>query len=146
MKFLRNKKAKAEKNKGEEDEFPLRQRARILIEGQVFTAVMTLVTLFALFGDDFRLWFCPSVIDPYFQGCLIFCLFLFTAEVLLNSCMVNDFKWSFFFWLDVVATLSLIVDIPWIIGIVENLLQLQATINQNDAQTGSIVASDQNSS
>jgi hypothetical protein len=43
--------------------------------------------------------------------------------------MVNDFKWSFFFWLDVVATLSLIVDIPWIIGIVENLLQLKATIN-----------------
>jgi hypothetical protein len=101
---------------------------------------MTMVTLFALFGDDFRLWFCPSYIDPYFQGCLIFCLFLFTAEVLLNSCMVNDFKWSFFFWLDVVATLSLIVDIPWIIGIIEGLLQLKQTSKSSDALTGEVVA------
>jgi hypothetical protein len=79
---------------------------------------MTSVTLFALFGDDFRLWFFDSTIDPYFYSVLSLCFVLFWLEILLNSCVVDDFKYSFFFWLDIVATLSLIVDIVWLVELV----------------------------
>jgi len=27
----------------------------------------------------------------------------------------DEFKYSFFFWLDIIATLSLILDVPWLI-------------------------------
>lgn len=43
--------------------------------------------------------------------------FLFTAEVLTGSIVIDDFKYSFFFYLDIIATLSLINDIPWALNL-----------------------------
>ena len=61
MKFLQGKKRndKDKKNKlgNDDDEVTIRMRSREFVEGKLVTTVMTIVTLFALFGDDFRLWF-----------------------------------------------------------------------------------------
>jgi len=46
---------------------------------------------------------------------LIVSFALFTIEILINSVVAEDFKYSFFFWLDIIATLSLIADINWIL-------------------------------
>ena len=120
MKFLNRKDGKMKKLRGGEDEeVTIRTRVREIIEGKFVTTLMTLVTLFALFGDDFRLWFFGSWVDPYQYSILILCFFLFAIEILLNSCVVDDFKYSFFFWLDIVATLSLVIDIAWIIDWIE---------------------------
>ena len=125
MKFL-NKKNRNEKGKaklgGDDDEVTIRMKVREIVEGKVVTTVMTVFTLFALFGDDFRLWFFDSYIDPYFYVALIISLLLFALEILLNSCVVDDFKYSFFFWLDIVATLSLVVDIAWLVAAMETLV------------------------
>jgi hypothetical protein len=75
---------------------------------------MTLTTLFALFGDDLRLWFTDKSADIYFYGALSLSFVLFNTEILINSCVVDGFKYSFFFWLDIIATMSLIPDIIWV--------------------------------
>lgn len=106
------------KKGGEEDESPIRTRVREFIEGKYITVLMSLTTVFALFGDDLRLWFTDKSADPYFYGGLSASFVLFTFEILINSCVVDDFKYSFFFWLDIIATLSLITDIGWIIEFV----------------------------
>jgi len=93
---------------------PIRAKIRDIAEGSLVTIVMMLVTIYALIGDDFRAWFFSPNADPYFFGLLCFSLFAFTIEIMLNSCVIDDFKWSFFFWLDIVATASIIMDIPWI--------------------------------
>lgn len=35
-----------------------------------------------------------------------------------TTVVIDDFKYSFFFYLDIIATLSLINDIPWLLNIV----------------------------
>ncbi len=72
---------------------------------------MAACTIFALFGDDFRLWFTNKDSDVYIDGALIFTLLAFTTEILVISCVVDEFKYSFFFWLDIVATASIFVDV-----------------------------------
>ena len=72
---------------------------------------MAAVTIFALFGDDFRLWFTTKKADVFIDAALIFSLIAFTVEILVNSCVVDDFKYSFFFWLDIIATVSICVDV-----------------------------------
>jgi hypothetical protein len=79
------------------------------------TTIMSIITLYALFGDDIRLWFTSKGADDYFYGALSLSFVLFTCEILINSCVIDDFKYSFFFWLDIIATLSLIPDIDWVI-------------------------------
>ena len=102
------------KKGGEEDESPLRTRVREFIEGKLITIIMSITTLFALFGDDLRLWFVPQSFDIYFYALLCVSFVFFLTELLINSCVVDGYKYSFFFWLDIIATLSLIPDILWV--------------------------------
>lgn len=97
---------------------------------------MSLTTLFALFGDDLRLWFFSKSDDSIFFILLFVSLFLFTLEILLNSCVVDEFKYSFFFWLDIIATLSLVIDIDWLMSMVEAGFGLRPTIYSVDVDPG----------
>ena len=38
-------------------------------------------------------------------------LFLFSMEILASSVAIDDYKYSFYFYLDIVATLSIISDV-----------------------------------
>lgn len=119
-KFIKKRSKKA----GEEEETPIRTLVREIVEGKVVTLLMSIITVFALFGDDIRLWFTSKEADPYFFGGLAISFLLFTTEILINSCVVDDFKYSFFFWLDIIATLSLIPDIQWVMNFIQIALGL----------------------
>ena len=41
------------------------------------------------------------------------CLVLFTLEITLNGISQEGYFNSFYFWLDVISTLSLVTDISW---------------------------------
>lgn len=97
---------------------------------------MAITTLFALFGDDFRLWFSDKSADPYFFAALCLSFLLFLIEILINSCVVDDYKYSFFFWLDIIATLSLIPDIEWVMDILELLMGLKISTKAADVIPG----------
>lgn len=99
------------------DEFvtPPRQKVREFVEGKEITLLMTFLTIFALFGDDIRLWFFDENVDRIFFGILTLSFVLFALEILINACVLDDFKYSFFFWLDIIATVSLIPDIDFLV-------------------------------
>ena len=109
---------KEKKQIADEDQVPTRQKVREFSEGKFVTILMAFVTIFALFGDDFRLWFTTKHADIFLDSALIFSLFAFTLEILVNSCVVDDFKYSFFFWLDIIATVSICVDV----GLIANFI------------------------
>ena len=49
------------------------------------TTVMTIVTLFALFGDDIKLAFYTKEVDDTFDNIAFFCLIMFSVEITLNA-------------------------------------------------------------
>ncbi len=102
---------------------------------------MSLTTIFALFGDDIRLWFTTKEADIYFDAGLVASFLLFSIEILINSCVVDDFKYSFFFWLDLIATMSLISDIGWVIEYIQFLMAMQLNSELADASIGKITTS-----
>ena len=53
--------------------------------------------------------------DIYFTVGLMICLILFTLEILGSSVAVDDYKYSFFFYLDIIATLSIIADVHFLL-------------------------------
>lgn len=72
---------------------------------------MTIVTIYALFGDDCRLIFAPKDADDLFTLLTFISLILFLIELILASIGQPDYFNSFFFWLDLVSSLSLVTDI-----------------------------------
>eukprot|EP00392_Amoebophrya_sp_AT5.2_P013099 g13210.t1 len=74
-----------------------------------FAVLMTLLTLYALVGDDLRLALTEKQHDQYFNMMTYLSLAIFTC-----SFGKNDYYGGFFFYLDIVSTLSLILDITWL--------------------------------
>lgn len=101
------------------------EHARIKISYDDF---MMIVTLFVLFGDDLRLLSFPPSADTAFAVLNNICFFLFLVELILNCWAKSEFTrtksiwrpkvkgymFSFFFWLDLLAVVSMIPDILWL--------------------------------
>ena len=85
-----------------------------IIEGKIVVITMAFVTLFAIIGDDLRLWTTRKTVDTGYYALLMISFLLFIIEIIANSIVIEDFKYSFYFWLDIIATLSLITDIIWL--------------------------------
>jgi hypothetical protein len=63
-------------------------------------------------------------------------LILFTLEIILASIVIDEYKYSFFFYLDIIATVSIINDVPWLMNQLNLLVGLQSMYISDDAIAG----------
>jgi len=83
---------------------------KILESGWFMLAVNTL-TVYSLFGDNIRIMATRQSADLGFDIVTILTLSLFCIEMVLSIAEKKDYLCSFFFWLDLMSTLSIILDI-----------------------------------
>jgi hypothetical protein len=84
------------------------------IDHYAVVTIMTIITIYALFFDDIRVLLFPKDADPVFYAITLFGLICFTVEIVLASYAKEDYLLSFFFWLDIISTISMVPDIGWI--------------------------------
>jgi hypothetical protein len=99
-----------------EEESTLRHRIREIVDGRMVTIAMGSVTVWALFGDDIRLVATSKEADEAFYITFLISFLLFLIELIANSLVLPGYKFSFFFWLDVIATVSLFPDVPMLLN------------------------------
>lgn len=75
---------------------------------------MSTITVYSLFFDDIRTIAFDTTKDDICYGITCFCFASFAIEIFFASMAKEGYFLSFFFWLDVVSTLSMIPDIGWI--------------------------------
>jgi len=85
--------------------------ASMIVENKFFVGFTTVLTIYALTGDDFRLLAFNEPADKWFDVLVLTCLVVFTVEVCLASWGKDDYFGGFFFILDVVSTATLILDL-----------------------------------
>lgn len=85
---------------------------------------MTILTIYTLFAEDIRNLATMKKDDNIWFALATLCLACFLLELLLSCITKRGYLWSFYFWLDLFATVSLIPDIGWIwypiIGVDDN--------------------------
>lgn len=96
------------------------------------TLVMTSATIFCLFGDDIRVIGVQPFGDPVFWALSSLCFILFGLEFAAFCKWQEGYLLSFFFCLDLIATFSLIPDLPFIWD------PFMESIGQGDAQKQNI--------
>lgn len=84
------------------------------LDSKVFTIWMTILTIYALFGDDIRMLAFNVTADITFYSLSFVCFVFFLLELVLSSLFKPGYLNSFYFWLDLVACVSLIPDIGFI--------------------------------
>lgn len=77
---------------------------------------MLLITIYALIGDDIRILAFDKSHDDTFLWLNVASLTFFITELLFSSIGVKGYFGSFFFWLDLLSTVSVVTDIEplWI--------------------------------
>ena len=85
-----------------------------ILSNKYFNWTVSGLTGWALFADDFRVMLTDKPADSFFYAIAIICLIVFVLELALNFYSRTDWRFGFYFWLDFLATLSLIPDIGWI--------------------------------
>jgi len=83
----------------------------VIIEHKAFVFVSTLMTVWALIGDDLKLLTTDKPTDGIFDGIVIFCIVFFGMECAASCLGVADYFGSFFFVLDVLSTGTLFLDL-----------------------------------
>ena len=96
------------------EKLTFKQQVDLAIDSTAATIWMTILTVYALFADDIRVLAFTVHEDDVFYGLSAVCLFFFAFELILSSWAKPGYLGSFYFWLDLVATLSLIPDVGWL--------------------------------
>jgi len=92
---------------------------------------MSLITLYALFGDDIRQLAVKKESDSYFYFFNFIALILFLVEIILSSYSKPNYCFSFFFYLDIISTMTIILDIDWMSDFI---FQINAESREDMAQ------------
>lgn len=101
---------------GDDDEEKRRQKYKTLtkiLESMTFQVIVNILTLYALFSDDLRVILAPPSADLAFTIVAIIIMSIFVGEIVLSCFVKKDYLFSFFFFLDILGTASMLFDIQW---------------------------------
>lgn len=82
-----------------------------ILNSSYTTIIINLFTVYALFGNDIRLLNSPKSDDIYYDTVTIISIVLFSLEIIFSIFTKEDYLLGFFFWLDFIATASMVFDI-----------------------------------
>jgi class 3 adenylate cyclase len=105
---------------------PVAVQVVTIIDGIFVSALMTVITIVLLWGDDFKdLYFSKDsdfLMDYLNVAALVACLIEFFG----NAICKDGYKWGFFFWLDMIAALTIVPDVRLAKYVISVLLQMAA--------------------
>jgi signal transduction histidine kinase len=85
-----------------------------------YQVVISIFTLYSLFFDDFRTAVFEASADIYFDIIGLVIMGVFIIEIIVSCFVVNGYFLSFFFFLDVISTVSMVFDVSFINGYIFN--------------------------
>ena len=118
-------------------------KVRTFLDSIAFILIMLVITLFVLFASDLQSAILPSSIDDFFNTIQLICLFLFIIELLLAILFLDNYNLTFYFWLDLISTLSLVIEINGVMDFILNIFisdstDVETTETGNSATAGKL--------
>ncbi len=106
--------------------------------------LITILTIYSLFFDDFRTALFDANSDIYYDLGGLIILGIFTLEIFLSSIFLDHYFLSFFFFLDIISTASMIFDVNFLSDLIfgtensSSLTQLAAQSKASRAATRAV--------
>ena len=82
--------------------------------------MMSVVTFYALFADDFRILLFPKSADLTFDVLTILAMALYLVELVLGFLAFENYLVSFYFWVDLISLLSMVPDLTLVMDGVQD--------------------------
>jgi hypothetical protein len=85
-----------------------------ILDHVIFTSIINFLTLYAIFGPDIRVKDFNKDADEGFDVLSCIAIAFFFLEILLQLIGNKEYFNSFFFWLDLISTISIFFDVTFI--------------------------------
>lgn len=86
-------------------------KAQKVMLGVPMTVFMLVLTLWALYGTDIQAMSAPKSSDGSYEVIAILLFVIFMMELIINALTQEKYFGSFFFWLDFIAAVSMLLDV-----------------------------------
>lgn len=83
----------------------------IMLESSYAQLLLLVITFYSLFFDDYQILLCGKQLDVVFDIFSITFMALFAIELIISSLFIKAYSNSYFFYLDLISTLSIIIDL-----------------------------------
>jgi len=93
--------------------------------------IYTLIVIITLFANDIKYIFFSHENDKIFNVMYILIMISFTIDLIVSSWVVDDYFWGFYFCLDLVATISMLFEVDWILTPTVNWLTISSSEEKN---------------
>eukprot|EP00401_Gymnodinium_catenatum_P002808 CAMPEP_0117519466 /NCGR_PEP_ID=MMETSP0784-20121206/32664_1 /TAXON_ID=39447 /ORGANISM="" /LENGTH=973 /DNA_ID=CAMNT_0005315423 /DNA_START=19 /DNA_END=2940 /DNA_ORIENTATION=+ len=113
-----------------------RQWSQKIVDSKYFIVYTTVLTLYALVGDDVRLLFTDKPLDVAFNYITLVCILSFSTEIVLSCMGKDDYIMGFFFTLDVISTVTLVLDLTWVTQYLNLLVESDSMRSGRTARVG----------
>lgn len=104
-------------NREDEDEQNKHKLVKVL-ESNAFQLILLVITFYSLFFDDYQELLCGKQLDLVFDIFSFIIMSIFAFELVISSLFIKGYFNSYFFYLDLISTLSIIIDL----NMIKNLL------------------------
>jgi Ion transport protein len=88
------------------------------LNNYLIVGFVSILTVYTLFFDDLRVLALDKDYDPIFFGITASCFIIFSVEIAIASACREVYFLTFFFWLDIISTISMLPDIGWLWDVV----------------------------
>lgn len=107
-----------------------KSKVKYVLEHWITTIIFSVITLWVLFADDIKILTTDVSADPTFSILNIVFMVAFAVELIISSIVIDNYFLGFFFWLDLISTFSMILDIHWIYADVDSRVKAATNITK----------------
>ena len=92
---------------------PWKVKLRKFLDSIPVQLTMSIFTVYVLFADDIKCICTKKDADPPFSIIVIILMSIFFIELVISAIALEDYFLGFYFWLDFVSLISMLLDIHW---------------------------------
>jgi hypothetical protein len=90
------------------------QKLALLVNNEAYNLFMALVTVYSIFAIDFVKSLSNQPTAFIFGYIHIFVITIFVVEMVFSGIIKDKYPFSFYFWIDAVSTISMVMEITWV--------------------------------
>lgn len=117
-----------------------RDKLKYFLDHKYTNLIFMLVSIYSLFADDIRLVASYKSADPVFSVFAILVFLTFLVEIILTFLIDERYICGLYFWIDLVSTMSMLLDVHWIFDSIFELAKNDVSVALKQIGRGGRVA------
>ena len=95
----------------------------------IYMFFMSILTIYSIFAIDIDKGFFNHDASVIFSSVHVFSMLIFATEIFVASIVEKDYRFQFYFWIDIFSTLMMVLELIWIEDLMNSTDNIQVAVS-----------------